>query len=117
MHDLPCRGCQSNEYYKPSKNSCPYCTECQGEGVWKESFCVKCGGKGLGAFYLPFACPKFGCGVRARTNWEIELHMALKHMKKPKNPQHNVMVTRPFMLPLGKKWEHNAARQQQQYRY
>lgn len=106
---LPCRGCQSNQYYKPSKNAIPYCTECSGEGIWKDSFCLKCGGKGLGSFYLPYACPKFGCGVRARTNWEIELHFSTKHLPKARNPEHHVMVTQPFLVPVGHNWKYNAA--------
>jgi hypothetical protein len=104
---LPCRGCQTNQWYKPSKNALPHCTECSGEGIWKESFCMKCGGKGVGSFYLPYACPKMTCGVRARTNWEIELHHSMEHLGKPVMPSHSVMVTQPFLLPVGKKWQSN----------
>eukprot|EP01001_Neometanema_parovale_P009528 NODE_5767_length_911_cov_191.161168_g5542_i0.p1 GENE.NODE_5767_length_911_cov_191.161168_g5542_i0~~NODE_5767_length_911_cov_191.161168_g5542_i0.p1 ORF type:complete len:216 (+),score=50.89 NODE_5767_length_911_cov_191.161168_g5542_i0:60-707(+) len=110
MAHLPCRGCQSNKYYKPSKNAAPQCTECMGQGIWKEKFCVKCGGKGLGSFYLPFACAKGSCGARARTNWEMELHNAAFHTGKPKNPEHSAQVTSPFLVPVGKKWNYNVAR-------
>eukprot|EP00995_Heteronema_vittatum_P004455 NODE_1693_length_908_cov_600.741560_g189_i1.p2 GENE.NODE_1693_length_908_cov_600.741560_g189_i1~~NODE_1693_length_908_cov_600.741560_g189_i1.p2 ORF type:complete len:260 (+),score=105.62 NODE_1693_length_908_cov_600.741560_g189_i1:52-780(+) len=110
MDHLSCRGCQSNKFYKPSKSAAPYCTECRGQGVWKQSYCISCGGKGLGHFYLPFACPKPTCKARARTNWEIELHRVHKHATKVSNPDQHRLTTQPFLMPVGRRWDYNVAR-------
>jgi len=112
---LPCRGCGNENYLKPSRLIDAQCVECNGDGVWKETYCTKCGGKGLGPAYLPFKCPA-QCGARTRTNWEIELHCAIAHGPRlaPRPPTAaapspaaalaTAPLNQPFVLPFGKKW-------------